>query len=590
VPVLDRLPGFLGKVLAPTGQPVGTCFQVAAGTLVTACHVLEQIGAGDRGARVLVEPLGSPPDVGSFTAVTARVDRDNDLAVLTCAASLPSSAPGLVETDAVRPLTDVMVTGVPTIADRGYVYQYLDAPGRWFGGLGRNGRQLGQMDNNGVVRGMSGAPVMRAADRMVLGVVSGRFNTDDGWMRDRVWVSRIEDLLPLLDGIAEPVRDPHPLAAHLLNEDFDLAIIRPHLSEFVGRRDYVNAILDHLDDPTFPSGYVLLTGEPGIGKTALMAHLVSTQGWIHHFNLATSGIVSAATFLSNVCAQLIIMYGLRHAQLPTRATQDGLFLQRLLSEARDSAATGRIVVAVDAIDEAADEGTGPQTNRLSLPKTLPDGVYFVVSSRTRNRYELDSDRLRHVEIGEDSAGNVADLTAFIRAYMDRNADAMGRVMREIRATPEEFVEVLLERSEGNFLYATHVLPELARGAVSDLRTLRDLPLGLAGYYRAHWETMRRSDPVLFDELHRPVIHGFVVFLRTTASMIADTYHIPVSRVWQAIDTWREFLNEEPSDRGERRFRIYHKTFLDFLRTTAGLKEAEEVVIDTVWREIRWDEE
>ena len=51
--------------------------------------------------------------------------------------------------------------------------------------------------------GMSGAPVIRDSDGAVAGVVSGRYNSADGWLAGTVWVARTEDLLPLLDGIAE---------------------------------------------------------------------------------------------------------------------------------------------------------------------------------------------------------------------------------------------------------------------------------------------------------------------------------------------------------------------------------------------------
>ena len=40
-----RVPGYLGRVLDGDGAPVGTCFQVAPGVLVTAWHVLDDIGA-----------------------------------------------------------------------------------------------------------------------------------------------------------------------------------------------------------------------------------------------------------------------------------------------------------------------------------------------------------------------------------------------------------------------------------------------------------------------------------------------------------------------------------------------------------------
>jgi hypothetical protein len=43
--------------------------------------------------------------------------------------------------------------------------------------------------------GMSGAPVIRDSDGAVVGVVSGRYNSADGWLAQTVWVTRSEDLV-----------------------------------------------------------------------------------------------------------------------------------------------------------------------------------------------------------------------------------------------------------------------------------------------------------------------------------------------------------------------------------------------------------
>ena len=49
-------------------------------------------------------------------------------------------------------------------------------------------------------------------ERAVAGVVSGRYNSADGWLAGTVWVARTEDLAVLLDGVAEVAMRRVPLA------------------------------------------------------------------------------------------------------------------------------------------------------------------------------------------------------------------------------------------------------------------------------------------------------------------------------------------------------------------------------------------
>jgi hypothetical protein len=176
------VPGYLGRVLADA-VPVGTCFQVKPGVLVTAWHVLNDIGAAAPDSPVQVDPLaGGDP----FEATVTRLDSVHDLAVLTA-------------------------TTEPE--DPGHTYRFLNAPGEWAGWTTRDDSvPLGRMTANALVPGMSGAPVMCDADGAVAGVVSSRYNSADEWLTHTVWVARTEDLAVLLDGVAEVAMRRVPLA------------------------------------------------------------------------------------------------------------------------------------------------------------------------------------------------------------------------------------------------------------------------------------------------------------------------------------------------------------------------------------------
>ncbi|MDQ3886091.1 MAG: serine protease, partial [Actinomycetota bacterium] len=196
----QRVPGFLGRVLDGSAQPVGTCFQVSPGVVVTAWHVLDDLGAGDEEAVVRLDPLQGGTET---QARVRRVDPVHDLAVLSADEPLPACVAGLAATDEVELDTWVSITGVSEVEDPGHSYRYLDASGEWKRGTTRDDQiPLGRLTTTDVVPGMSGAPVRRR-DGVVIGVVSGRYNSANDWLRGTVWVARVENLAPLLAGLAE---------------------------------------------------------------------------------------------------------------------------------------------------------------------------------------------------------------------------------------------------------------------------------------------------------------------------------------------------------------------------------------------------
>ncbi|GIJ26736.1 hypothetical protein Vqi01_18980 [Micromonospora qiuiae] len=272
----ERVPGFLGRVLNASGRPEGTCFQVAPGVFVTAWHVLRNISAGtadtgDIGGVVQVDPLGGGD---GFAAQIVNVDRVHDLGVLRAESGLPAVAPGVTATDGVELRAEVVVTGSVDLPDS-HEFRFLDAPGHWAGGTTRNGVRLGRLTANAVMRGMSGAPV-RGVDGMVLGVVSARYNTNDNWGRDTVWVARTEDLAPLLRDVGVELRarekaEHVPPPAPGICPYPGLSAFNAGQAEwFFGREELTAKLVDRLvvaKDRGLP---LLVVGVSGSGKSSLL--------------------------------------------------------------------------------------------------------------------------------------------------------------------------------------------------------------------------------------------------------------------------------------------------------------------------------
>ncbi|MGI5499828.1 AAA family ATPase [Lentzea sp. CA-135723] len=360
-----------------------------------------------------------------------------------------------------------------------------------------------------------------------------------------------------------------PLQAHI--REFG-TLIEERTRRFTGRGFVLDAIEGFLGDPAFASGYVVLQGEPGIGKTTVLAELIRRHGCVHHFNIATEGIRSADAFLADVCAQLIVRYGLDHADLPAAASRDGGFLSRLLAEA---AVRHPVLVVVDALDEAEEAPDG--TNTLFLPSTLPRGVHFVVSTREQHDLRLLVEDRRDVMLRDDDPRNIADITDHVSEVL-RTGDG-----RLTGYRPDKLVDVLVERSEGNFMYVKHVLRDILAGVLtpSDVDTL---PNGLRDYYRTHWNRMRARDAEHFLRFQEPTICLLATAREpVTAGQVTewvrehwaangwDGTRVRQYLVLEVVRQWREYLNTDGGG-ADTRYRIYHSSFQDFLREEIGLAD------------------
>ncbi|MFS8098790.1 serine protease [Lentzea alba] len=191
----DRIPPYLGRILTRSGASAGTCFQVAPGVLVTAWHVLRDVQAGEVGSFVDVDALAGGHRV--LRAEVIAIDESRDLAVLRREEALAGTTAAVSPTDQVPPGTKIVVTGVARVDDPGHEYGFLATTGDWRGELTRNDVPQSYFTSDSVAVGMSGAPVRRAADDVVVGVVRARYNSDN-WLRHSVWTARVEDFLALL--------------------------------------------------------------------------------------------------------------------------------------------------------------------------------------------------------------------------------------------------------------------------------------------------------------------------------------------------------------------------------------------------------
>ena len=349
--------------------------------------------------------------------------------------------------------------------------------------------------------------------------------------------------------------------------------IQEKTHDFVSRR-FVFDRITHFTD-THPRGYYFIRGDPGIGKSALAAQMIKTNGYVHHFYIRSEGINKTKTFLQNICAQLIVVYQFDHPFLPPEMTQDAGFLKSLLEEVSAKLGPrGKAIIVIDALDEVETLGLSPGVNALFLPVILPRGIYVIITTRKipidlRIDCEWDTFDIEH-----DSAKNVAD----IREYVEQAVSRPG-ILAYITAQGidnELFINHLVEKSEGNFMYLHYVLPEIEHGYYKDLG-LEALPTGLQNYYGDHWRRMRGKDEDAWFKYKLPVVMALTVVKKPVSiDLIADFSNVRErARIREVPHEWAQFLHEEQVPyEGElqKRYHVYYASFHDFIAKKEVVKD------------------
>ncbi|MBD2601833.1 AAA family ATPase [Microcystis viridis] len=346
-------------------------------------------------------------------------------------------------------------------------------------------------------------------------------------------------------------------------------IVDDKTREFVGREYIYDQIDEYLKDESFPSGYIILKGEPGIGKTALMAKLVRKRKWIHHF--VTEGTDSTESFLASICSQLIVKYELPYSKLPECQPEQRILTYRkfideeLLPQAIEKAKDNTVVILVDALDEAKRSPLDGELNILGLPKALPQGVFFIVTSREADDQHFYVNNNKRIDIKDDDEDNLNDVRLYVESYL--NDPGVRQQIEKWQVSDADFVEKITKKSEGNFMYLFYVMTDIKEQKLSeDIKdSIHDLPQGLNGYYNKHWDFMEKSYKDRFREIDEKVIR-IIAALHTPASIsyIAEISKFPTNTVSEIINLWRNCFNEI-IENNKQHYRIYHRSFYDFLK-------------------------
>lgn len=330
---------------------------------------------------------------------------------------------------------------------------------------------------------------------------------------------------------------------------------KDELKWFVGRDKILQRVESFVEG--HGNGLILITGSPGMGKTAIMEYLSASQDSVSYF---FRNLQPADRAYSDLLQQLKSRDGV---EVRKSGKPDENFPVALLSSKRKKP----LLVCLDAINESASS----EEIMRNLPKALGQNVFLVLSSRDMTETALiNSPYLQYKTLTQsldsEHEDNLLSLSSFF--------------IKENPGWSRESCYELARLLEGNFQFAKTLLDlghsddveVLLNTAQNILSGIGGNSLGkLYGYYWSDLQLRLRSKHELWDIV--TIILGMLAFAYEDLSRsdLLRYGQIGYGYFDSGYEAVREFLTERVVD-GELVLGIYHSTFKEFVAKNLAASE------------------
>jgi hypothetical protein len=392
-------------------------------------------------------------------------------------------------------------------------------------------------------------------------------NFQDWRASDERYQRQVAQLVEVVEG-ARAI-DFEGSQARLLNTldplDYGVEIER-FLRGFSGR----TWLLDHFEQWLGQADHnriFFITGLPGIGKSAVASFLCHKHPSVvaYHFceyriqekSNALRCVLSLAYQLSTQLPDyrdLLLAENLDKRPIDAFSAFDRLIAQPLHKLTRPDRT---YVIIIDALDEATSGGRNELVDLLAsqFDKT-PSWLRLVITSRPEPLILRTLSKLKPYQL-EGHPRHLSDVRDFLRGQL-------GSVVSHDRLL-DTTVETIVNKSEGNFLYATIVLGELREGRLS-IDHVDEFPQGLTGIY-TYWFKRYFPDLQAYKDHQRPLLE----------LVAAAKAPVPVELAAWALD-WDDYQQDEALEplgtlfpEIDATLRPFHRSVIDWLgqRKQAG---------------------
>lgn len=274
---------------------------------------------------------------------------------------------------------------------------------------------------------------------------------------------------------------------------------------FYGRKK----LFDYYQEWVSGSANILwIVGNAGVGKTSFIAKLAENNEEIKavHFCRYNDSdranpkraIMSIAYYLSTQINEYKnILLGLHDLDKLQEKSAERLFAY-LLAEPLNkiSNKVDTSVIVIDALDEATCDERNELAEIISSKHAiLPNWIKIIITSRDEPTLRRKLSKIKPI-IFEDEQ------------FVDNQNDIYGYLKKRLKDThidnKEEIIQTLLEKSDGNFLYAKTISDDILSGVIDTENTVR-FPDGLTGIYATYFDRLFLNGKCDYKHDIRPIL-------------------------------------------------------------------------------------
>jgi len=409
-------------------------------------------------------------------------------------------------------------------------------------------------------------PLMVMNCRPPLGIYRLDWLDMQDWANPVFYEKTFQQICSLLQEDVHHVEGIHAHIFSILKPiDFKLDIYR-HVKDFTGRDWILNSIRIWIEQSN--ENVLFITGDPGSGKTALMAKLIHIlpQVGAYHFCIAKyEASLIPDKFIHSIASQIATQIPdyreiLSQLNLDSLAHQEaGSIIRQLIVEPLAGVHREEpLIIIVDALDEAAYYGSNNIARLLyEWMDEFPAWIKIIITSRKVNEILSLLDFYKPFEINIDSPDNKRDIKQYIFDMLSAKTGFSFELGEN-----DPIIEIISNKSEGIFLYARTIVQNLLSKTIT-LSEISSLPPGLSAIYNTNFSRIFSGD-VQFAQV-KPLLEIVLAAFEPLAIEELAQFHTgDHGEIKKQVNAVAEFFPEKDGT-----ISTFHKSLADWILGSAG---------------------